>query len=240
MAGHLDLRQSLSGELQQVRFSFVLAGEEVPGLLYLPAKPEGALPFVLIQHPGTSSKDDYFVDEPARTWALRGWACGGIDAPFHGDRGEHDPMRMFRDRTLMPAVAAQFAREVTATIDHLAAQFPIDMSRLGYVGYSLGAMLGVPAIAADGRFKAAALCLVGEGGGFVGPATGEGSHVPALGNVAIRIVAKTEDELIPRAATEALFAALPGEKDIVWLPGGHFDIGPEVSRSAAEWLAARL
>ncbi len=235
----LSMQQTLIRDLREIRFSFELDGETVPGLAYLPAAPEGWLPLVLIQHPATSSKDDYFVEEPARTWAQRGWACAGIDAPLHGDRREYDPMRLFKDRSLYPAIAAQFAREVTATIDNLSAEFPIDLSRLAYVGYSMGAMLGVPAIAADGRFKAAALCLVGEGG-FVGPATGEGSIIPGLSGVAIRIVAKSNDELVPRAATEALYDALPGPKDIAWFPGGHFEIGPEVIRAAGDWLKERL
>jgi predicted esterase len=100
-------------------------------------------------------------------------------------------------------------------------------------------MLGLPAVATDGRFKAAAFCLVGEGG-LVGPASGEGSFVPGLANVAVRIVAKTDDELIPRERTEALYNALGGEKDIVWRPGGHFEIGPDVIAAASEWLVEKL
>jgi predicted esterase len=64
--------------------------------------------------------------------------------------------------------------------------------------------------------------------------------VPQLAAVAVRIVAKTADELIPRERTEALYDALPGEKDIVWLPGGHFEIGNDVIDAAGSWLAAHL
>jgi predicted esterase len=230
---------SLEGDVRVVRFAIDLADETIPGVLYGPREPEGLLPLVLIQHPGTSSKDDYFVAEPARMWARRGWFCAGIDAPLHGDRETHDPMGLFRDRSRFPAIAAQFADEVTETIDQLAAHFPVDVARLGYVGYSLGSMLGVPAVAKDGRFRTAAFCLVGEGG-LVGAAAGADSHVPALANVAVRIVGKTGDELIPRAATEALYEALPGRKDIVWLPGGHFEIGPDVIKAAGEWLKLTL
>ncbi len=56
----------------------------------------------------------------------------------------------------------------------------------------------------------------------------------------MRIVGKLNDELIPRERTEALFAALPGDKDLQWLPGGHFEIGPDVVRLAEEWMAAKL
>ncbi len=226
-------------DLREVQFSFDLDGESVPGLLYFPNEPQAALPLVLIQHPGMGSKEDYFVTEPARAWARRGWACGGIDAPLHGDRANHDPMAIFRDHSRYPALVAQFATELSATVDHLAAEYPMDLTRLGFVGFSLGSMLGVRAVARDGRFKAAAFCLVGEGG-LVGQVQGPESAVAGMENVAVRIVGKTDDELIPRSATEALYDAIPGPKDMVWLPGGHFEIGPDVIRAAGDWLRDHL
>ena len=231
--------EDLIGDVREVRFSVEIAGERVPGIVCLPAEWAERMPLVLMQHPGMGSKDDYFVRDIAMAWARRGWACGGIDAPLHGERADHNPMALFREPERYPALRAQFANEVSATIDALSAALPIDVGRIGFVGYSLGSMLGIPAVARDGRFKVAAFCLVGEGG-IVGSASGPDSDVAKLGNVAVRVVAKTDDELIPRAATEALFAALPGEKDIVWLAGGHFQIGPDVVRAAGEWLAPRL
>lgn len=227
------------GDIREVRFSFDLAGETVPGLLYLPTEWAEPVPLVLIQHPGMGSKDDYFVAEVARQWARRGWACGGLDAPLHGERAGHDPMSLFRQPEKFPALRAQFAAEVTTCIDLLAASYPVNLGRLGFAGYSMGSMLGIPAVARDGRFKAAAFCLVGEGG-IVGEVEGPDADVPRLGGVAVRVVGKLQDQLIPRASTEALYNALPGTKDIAWLPGGHFEIGPDVITSAGDWLKAKL
>lgn len=232
-------RDQLLDDVKEVRFRVDGPHEEVPGVVYLPRDAEAPLPFVLIQHPGMGSKDDYFVGEVARQWARRGWVCGGIDAPLHGEREDHDPMALFRDRDRYPEIAAQFAEEVTAVIDALAEELPLDRGRLGYIGYSLGSMLGVPAVARDGRFRVASFCLVGEGG-LVGPATGETSVVAGLDGVAVRIVGKTGDEVVPRSATEALYAAIPGPKDIVWLPGGHFEIGPDVIKAAVDWVKERI
>lgn len=240
MAEHqLALTETLVGDLRRIEFSFEGPRERVPGMIYLPAEDEGPFPLVLIQHPATSSKDDYFVDEPAKAWARLGWACAGIDAPLHGDRDKHDPMGLFREPGRFPEIVAQFAAEVSLAIDLLCEVLPIDRRRLGYVGYSMGSMLGLPAVARDGRFRAAAFCLVGEGG-LAGPASGPGSDVPGLKDVAVRIVAKKADELIPRDATQALYDALPGEKDLVWLPGGHFEIGGDVIASAGEWMRRHL
>lgn len=239
MAEAISRRENIVGNLREATFSLDVNGERVPGLLFLPVDPPGKLPLVLIQHPATSSKDDYFVTEPARAWAGLGWICGGIDAPFHGDRSSHDPLGVLRDRSRFPAIRDQFASELSATIDAIAASYPVDLDRLGFVGYSMGSMLGLPAVARDGRFKAAVFCLIGEGG-LVGQVREPDSDVSKLAGVAVRIVGKTEDELIPAEATESLFAALPGHKDLVWLPGGHFEIGPDVIRAAGDWLKAHL
>ncbi len=222
----------------EVRFSLEVEGENVPGALFMPEGLDEPSPLVIIQHPATSSKDDYFVRDPAMLWCRRGWICAGIDAPYHGDRDDYDPMSVFQGER-RTEVVEQFGRELTALVDALADRYPVDATRIGYVGYSMGSMLGVPAVANDGRFRAASFCLVGEGG-MVGPAEGDESVVPRLEDVAVRIVGKESDELIPRARTEALYEALPGEKDLVWLPGGHYTIGPDVIDAAGAWMAEKL
>lgn len=235
----LQAREELVGDLREIHFGLDVNGEFVPGLLVLPTNPAGPLPLVFLQHPGMGSCDDYFVRDVALDWARRGWACAGIDAPLHGDRRDHDPMRLFRERDRFPAIRAQFAAELSACIDAIAADYEVDTGRLGFVGYSLGSMIGLPAVARDRRFKVACFCLVGEGG-LVGAVEGPEADVPLLAGVAVKIVGKLQDELIPRAATEALYAALPGPKEIQWLPGGHFEIGPDVIRAAKDWLKEKL
>lgn len=221
-------------DIHEVRFAVEVAGEEAPGVLFYADGEEG-MPLVVIQHPATSSKEDYFVRDVGMMWARRGWACMGLDAPFHGERGTADPMRLLRERERFPETSAQFSAELSAAVDAVASRFPVDLGRLGYVGYSMGSMLGIPAVAADGRYRAAAFCLVGEGG-LLGSAADAGSPVGRLGSVAVRIVGKLSDEFFSRESTEALFGALPGEKDLIWLPGGHFEIGPDVIKAAEQWL----
>ncbi len=238
MAGALQIHENQMGELREVQFWFHQGAEHVPGLLYLPVSHEEPMPFVLIQHPGMGSKEDYFVADIARAWARRGWVCGGLDAPLHGERASADPMSLFRNPDRYPEIRAQFAAEVSTMLDLLPAKFPIDMARLGFVGYSMGSMLGIPAVARDGRFKAAAFCLVGEGG-LAGSASGEDSDIARI-NAAVRVVGKLEDQLIPREKTESLYAALTGEKDLRWCPGTHFEIGPDVIKLAEEWMVSHL
>ncbi|MGK2964471.1 MAG: alpha/beta hydrolase family protein, partial [Tepidiformaceae bacterium] len=167
----LAVSEQPMGDLRAARFSFEHEGERVPGTLFMPVEAEGLLPLVFIQHPLTSSKDDYFVREPSIMWARRGWVCVGIDAPYHGDRDEFDPMMLIRDPGEVQAVVEQFGEELERALELIAGRYPVDLGRMGYVGYSFGSMIGVPAVARDGQFRAAAFCLVGEGGlaGGAGP-----------------------------------------------------------------------
>jgi len=224
------------GGLREIRFRL----GETPGLLWLPDGEAGPLPLVLIQHPGMSSKDDALVAGPARAWATtHRWACLGLDAPGHGERAVPDPFAAMRDPEQAAAMAAQFAGEVAVVVDALAERYPVDVGRLGYYGYSLGAMLGVPAVAGDGRFRAAVFAAAGTGA-LSGPAEGEGSHLAGLAGVAVRVIAKERDEVVSPDATMELYAGLPGERDLVTLPGGHFAVGDDVVGAAEEWLAAKL
>ena len=224
------------GGLRDIRFRL----GETPGRLWLPDGEEGPLPLVLIQHPGMGSKDDPLVTGPARAWATaHRWACLGLDAPGHGERAVPDPFAAMRDPEQAAAMAAQFAGEVAAAVDTLAERYPVDVGRLGYYGYSLGAMLGVPAVAGDGRFRAAVFAAAGTGP-LSGAAEGEGSHLAGLADVAVRVIAKERDEVVSGEATIELYAGIPGEKDLVTLPGGHFAVGDDVVGAAEEWLAAKL
>ena len=224
------------GGLREVRFLL----HETPGRLWLPDGEEGPFPLVLIQHPGMGSKDDAIVSGPARAWATtHRWACLGLDAPGHGERAVADPFAALQDPEQAAAMAAQFAGEVHDAIDALAERYPVDTGRLGYYGYSLGAMLGIPAVAGDGRFRAAVFAAAGTGP-LSGPAEGPGSHLPALANVAVRVIAKERDEVVAPEATVELYGAVPGEKDLVTLPGGHFAIDDDVVGAAEEWLVGQL
>lgn len=227
------------GDIVEIRFSVKLAGEAAPGLCFVP-EGEASRPLVVIQHPGTSSKEDYFVRDVGMMWARSGWACMGLDAPGHGERAAHDPMGVLRNADRFAAATAQFAQELSEAVSAIQREYPIDPARLGYVGYSMGSMMGIPAVAGDGRYKAAAFCLAGEGG-MVGVAADPASPVQQLGSVAVRIVGKLQDELFSRESTQGLFDALPcPDKDLVWLAGGHYEIGPDVIEAAREWLREKL
>ena len=230
--------EDVSG-VREVRFTVEVGDEQVPVLLYLPAEAAN-VPLVFIQHPATSGKDDNFVQGTASQWAREeGWACAGIDAAMHGERSDGDPMALFANPKAFPEICAQFAAEISASIDAIVEMNDIDTSRVGYASYSMGSMLGLHAVSGDDRFKAAAFFAVGAGN-LAGPTAGDGSAIAGLTDVATLIVGKSDDELVPRASTEELYEAIGGVKELKWLPGGHFEMGADIRETAVEWLRAQL
>ena len=237
---HFEVKneRDVSG-IREVRITLDVGDERVPLLAYLPEEPREA-PLVFIQHPATSSKDDSFVQGTALQWAQRfSWACAGIDAPFHGERGRANPMSLFSDPGAFPKIRAQFAAEISVAIDALVEAEGVDDERVAYMSYSMGSMLGLHAVAGDPRFRAAAFFAVGAGS-LAGPTDGDESAVPGLEGVATLIVGKQSDELVSRESTEELYEAIQGTKELKWLPGGHFEMGGDIVTTAEEWLRENL
>ncbi|SVD47801.1 uncharacterized protein METZ01_LOCUS400655 [marine metagenome] len=238
LATHIDMTEDNVSGLRRVRFQLKVDDEIVPGLLQIPDK-EGPFPLVFIQHPGLASKDEIYISGTAKKWAEQyGWACVALDAPGHGERAIENALDALRDAEKASIMSKQFAKEITVTIDTLANEFPINMRAIGYWGFSLGALLGVQACALDQRFRASVLAAAGTS-----PLTGKLTNdvLKGLQETAILLLAKTEDEVIPKDSTESLFSDIQcRRKELRWLPGGHFMIGGDVITEGEMWLNEEL
>ena len=83
--------------------------EKIPGILWMPEEPQGAVPLVLMGHGGKSEKRNVAGLAMARRFVRRhGIAVCAIDAIDHGERG---PIRRHRRR----AAAAGVHRALEAT-----------------------------------------------------------------------------------------------------------------------------
>ena len=127
-------------------------GGRVPAYL---VAPEGArrLPAVLFLHHGQGDRKT-FVDEAVEL-AEAGFVSLLIDAP--GYRGEPDdggpPFDAAHDR----AEIVQTVVDLRRGFDLLASRPEADATRLGYVGYSLGATMGARLLGVEPRIKASVM-----------------------------------------------------------------------------------
>src|SRR5262245_13839845 len=163
------------------RFELEVAGERVPGIVWLPTGARGPRPLLLQGHGGIQHKRvQNVLDQARRMVRKHGYAVAAIDAPNHGDRITPEAAERLRQRITsgvqrgaglseeqrkgMSKAAQMAVAEWKATLDALqrldeiGAQGPV-----GYWGVSMGTRYGVPFIATDPRIKCAVLGLFGIG-----------------------------------------------------------------------------
>ena len=142
--------------------------EQIPGILWMPEEPQGAVPLVLMGHGGKSEKRNVAGLAMARRFVRHhGIAVCAIDAIDHGERG---PIRDTGDGPAQPEYIELWKRldtfdrmnaDWSATLDALLASDRFDRARVGYWGLSMGTMLGLPFVASEPRISAAVLGACG-------------------------------------------------------------------------------
>jgi dienelactone hydrolase len=226
-------RAPLAGTRLQ-RFEYASRGDRVPGRLLLPARPGSKHPLVLLQHGAGGSKESPYLDAAAGPWVRGGAAVASIDFPLHGERASTK-----LSARLLAEIGAALARaggisglwvefvqqavcDLRRALDALSTHPELETGRCAYAGFSMGTILGASFCGADPRPRAAALAI---GGGGFGPS--EVDPVRWIGRFAPRpvlFVNASRDERVPRAASEALFAAAGEPKEIAWFDCGHSEL----------------
>ena len=229
------------------RFEVVSRGDFVPGVLYLPPRdrasdtgasdsatpPASAAPLVLVQHGLAGSKESTYLECAAR-WVREGFAVASVDLPLHGARSSpklsarliEGVDHVVHDQSLDPethALVEEFARQSTSdlvrTLDAISMLDAIDEGRIGYVGFSLGAVVGTYLLAHDPRARVAVLALAG---GARGPRQLDPAMYIGRGEVRpLLVVAAEDDKRVSVASSRALFDAARDPKEFLLSPGDH-------------------
>ncbi len=215
--------------------------QRVTGILALPLsgpKPRGVV--ILLAGSG-GHKDTDYVRLASDMFNSMGLATLSIDAQYHGDRarkGRSGDIHLIHDPTSRDAWI-QTVRDLRRSVDYLCSRADVDPSRIGFLGFSQGAMIGGTFIGVEPRIKAA--CLAVGGAGFVEWAA-ETGLAPAAASERLRLgalmtdpiyfvgrfapkplllLAARKDELIPASATERLAGAAGEGKKLIWYNTGH-------------------
>jgi dienelactone hydrolase len=226
-------RTSSDGVTEQL-FTLTFTFGEIPGVLWTP---DGAVgprrPLILMGHGGGQHKKAPGIVARARRFAAEcDFAVAAVDVPGHGDRprsAEHDRIiaeirtRAQTGGELAPLVASfhtllagQTVPEWQAVLDAVQQLDYVGAGPVGYWGMSMGCGLGVPFIAAEPRVRAAVLGLNGAE---------TSAEAAAQITVPLEFLAQWDDEVVPRAASLALFDVFAsGEKTLHANPGKHGDL----------------
>lgn len=247
------------GGVRRLHFRITsIHGERVPGHLRLPPG-MGPHPAVILQHGAGSKKEDAYIAGPAARWAREGYATVAIDAHNHGARapvaggpsgsGLHILPWRRRDH------AVQMAVDLMRVVDYLATRADIDGGRIGFVGFSMGTIMGVPFVGLDRRVKAAVFCIGGSRLGIVpegaDPALGADHRLvseltdpahfaPLIAPRPALMINGRRDEVVPPAAGQRLFDALREPKEITWFDGGHTGLTGALFKRMWEFLTTHV
>ena len=231
-------------------------GGSATGLLFDPVTHSGLRPGIVLMHgmPGNAR-----VMAPlGQALAQFGAVVIAIDAPFARRSGQ--PVRFIEeDRTEQ----IQLIKDLQRAVDVLRAHPNVDDERIAYHGTSYGGAMGALFVGIERRIKTAVLVV--PDGGLVSHFTGpeDESFMTSLScatRVAwlramtpiepIRFIAHAsptpllvqsgrQDNLVPPADAEALHAAAPEPKTILWYAAGH-GLNQEALFERHDWLHEQI
>ncbi len=238
--------------------------QRVPGWLTIPAKGKKPFPCIMVGHGLGGSKQDF--DMVYGYFASRGYATLAVDAQYHGERAIKGMDILGRRYYTMREVLMQSIVDNRRGIDYLETLPEIDSDRIGYLGISMGVLIGAPFVSIDKRIVTAVM-LVGGGNFEIIMRDSsllpfillrETSDVP-LSEVAAKFKAVDpvnhianfaprpllmlngkNDNVVPPSAAQALFDAAGQPKKIIWYDSGHIPPFDKVLEHSIKWFSKFL
>ena len=209
------------------RFALSSRGDLVSGRLLLPTPAAAPFPLVLMQHGRGDSADSPYIDATGGPWAERGCAVAALDLPLHGARADQKLAETLQNglsprgpaRILIREFLRQTVADLQSGLDVLSELPEIDAGRVAFVGFSLGAIAGASFVARDPRPSAAAFAVAGAG--LLPASLDPAAAMAGIAPRPVLLVNAEDDEVIPRPAAEALFAAGQEPKQQRFFPGSH-------------------
>jgi dienelactone hydrolase len=239
------------GPLAVHDLSYASGGRRLGAYLVVPPL-RGRLPAVIVLHGAEGSRTTLLPW--ARFIAARGAVALAVDAP----EGRTDPSTLgsgMDGLRRQHALTLQTIADLRRAVDLLAARPDVDARRIGFIGWSFGARTGALLAGAEHRIRAYDLISAGAAPVQVEVAAAPpdvrpeatrlftdidpigGVHRSAPGTVFLED--GTLDEVVPRAALDAVAQALPKGSRVRWYGGGHAP-GKAELQDGLDWLSGRL
>lgn len=232
-------------------------GGRVTGLLFDPVTRSSLRPGIVLMHgaPGNARQ----MTGQAQALAQLGAVVIAIDAPFARRSGT-----WVRFSTQDAAEQIQLIKDLQRAVDVLRARANVDDERIAYMGISYGGAMGALFAGIERRIRAAALVVAD--GGLVSHFTGSDASSDILADLScatrddwlqamtpiepIRFIAHASptalllqsgqvDNLVPAADAQALHAAAPQPKTILWYDAGH-GLNQQAVFDRLDWLHQKI
>ena len=221
-----------------------IKGDRVPGHLYIPKEIHGPVPAVLVQHGIGDKKHATYIVECCRMLTARGIIALAIDAPERGERkgpGKNGPA-MWN----LPVVRRWFQQhcgDYSRALDYLATRPDVDAQRLGYVGFSWGAVTGITFAAHDERVRAVTSVVGGGLLNLLGKKLDPTHNVARITPRPLLFLNATKDQIVLRPFATALHKAAGKNATVKWYDTDHTFSGtdlPKIMGMLSDFMKQRL
>ncbi len=203
--------------------------------------PERIDRIVVMGHGADNSRKARYIEVSGKSFTRHHTAVVGMDAPFHGDR--RDARILEHPVGTLVEVMVRWVRDQRRLLDVIESRW--SGIPVGFAGFSMGGLYGVPLVAVDNRIRSAAIVIAGSTRVSYpirfGPldavtmqalaVTDPAVYATQVGDRPVLVLNADEDELVPREAAIALYDAFKGPKELVLMPGTHTEWG-----QAARWF----
>jgi len=226
-------------------------GDEVMADVWLSSRP-GPGPVIVAGHGASADRKVQEIRGVGLAWAPQGITVVAADAPRHGDRaavaGEPAAHEVWE-----PGLVQQNMADLGLLCDAVESRFGKGRP-LGYLGFSMGVVYGVPFMATEERLVAGVFVI----GGSTRVAVAEKALPPEMSGALLEMdpvehaagisprpvlmVNGDEDEVFSRAAAFALYDAFGLPKEITFFPGSHTEwrVPPQWHRRMSSFLTRAL
>jgi dienelactone hydrolase len=138
--------------------------QRVTAILALPKRFQTPFPAILLVHGSGGNKDVDYIKAASEVLTSQGYATLSIDTQYRGDRarpgktGELQP-----DSYTMRDAWVQTVIDLRRAVDYLQSRPDIDKDKIGYLGFSMGGMLGAVLGGVEARVRCFFLAVPGGG-----------------------------------------------------------------------------
>ena len=228
----------------------------VTGLLTVPKNVEAPVPVIVFMHGIKDHKSYDYMNLGHQFFVDSGYAVLRIDGANHGDRKKYNFKYNFVDgyKFWTRDLIAQTVFDLRRSIDFLEKREEIDDKRIGFLGISLGGVIGTIFCGVDKRVKVPVIALAGGGLQFIfeyDAFTSEAKNYVSIidpinfvGGISPRpllMINAENDEVVPPLTSKLLFKKASEPKKIVWYPTKHREVPQDkVYPEAIRWFKEHL
>lgn len=213
--------------------------QKVTALLTVPKSGSGPYPVIILMHGyGDRKTVDYVETGNDYMWKA-GYAVLRLDIANHGDRFTDDYDFSFTDgdRYWTRDILIQTVFDLRRAVDFIQARKELDSNRIGYLGISLGGIIGTIFCGVDQRVNVPVIVLAGGGMhlmfgidalsddtkdylSMIEPL----NFVKEISPRPLLMINAENDDVVPPMMSKLMFKTAKEPKKIIWYPAKHHTI----------------